>query len=330
MFHAIAGWPLWGLLLLLVLAFTVLARCADVFVDRGIGLARRLRLPAIVIGVVLVSLATTVPEVSVTLLSALAGHDHVAMGNAIGSVICNTGLALGVCAFLSPRPIHVLPTVLRLTGGFLLVAAALTLLMVLRDCRLTRGEGALLLVLMAVYLARVWRRRRPAVMPVAEAAAGLPAPRSLVSLVAGFALALVGVVVASRFVLVSAIGAALRLGVPEAVIALSLVALGTSIPEVATSIVAARRGQGEIAVGNILGASVLNLTWVIGMAAMIRPLSISPRELLVMFPAMFLMVLLTLLLLKTHTVITRREGLVLIVAYLGFLAMLTVLASPVP
>lgn len=324
-FDLLAGLPPYGLALLLVGAFALLAWCADVFVDRGVGIAHRLRVPSLLIGVVLVSLATTLPEVSVSVLSALDGRPGMALGNAVGSVICNTGLALGLCALLSPRPIHVLPSVLRVTGGFLLAAAVLCMLFVVRDLRLTRLEGLVLLALMALYLVRLVGRRPHAIHPPAATDAADREVRGLSRLLLGFAIALVGVLLASRLVLIGAVGLTVAGGIPESVIALTLVALGTSIPEVATCISAARRGQGEIAVGNILGASMLNLTWVIGMAASIHPLVLSRRELWLMFPFLFGIVILTLSVLRSHTVITRREGALLIGAYLLFLGLLKIL-----
>lgn len=323
--------PLYVGLPVLVAAFAALAFFADVFVDRSVGVARRLGVPKIVIGIVLVSLATTVPEASVSVQAALAGHPEMALGNAIGSVICNTGLALAACALLASRPVPVHPRVLHLTGGALLLLSGLTLGFVMTDHVLSRGQGAVLLMVMAAYLAvLLWRRPEGHGEAEGPGPEGLAAPpRSLGRSLGGFVLALAGVLVASRFVLASALGMARALHVPRSVVALSLVALGTSIPEVATSIVAARRGHGEIAVGNILGASILNLGWVAGLSAVVTPLSLTPLEVRFMFPALFAFVLLTLVVLWTHAVLTRREGGWLLSMYgLYLLAMAWVFRAP--
>jgi cation:H+ antiporter len=318
--------------LVMAVAFAVLSKGADVFVESSVAIAERLRIPKLVIGIVLVSLATTSPELSVSLFAALQGKPEMAMGNAIGSVICNSGLALALCAILSRRPIPVIPRVLKVTGGFLIGVALLAFLFVLPDRTLQRWEGAVLLLLFAGYMGfsyrdhRKGRHRGQMDLETLEADVRMPAPRLALLFVVGLGT----VIVASRFVIIAAITIARTLNIPEAVIALTLVALGTSIPEVATSITAARKGQGELSAGNILGANIMNICWVAGASAVANDLTLQPRELFFMFPAMFVLLGATLLVMRTHHHLSRREGVVLAGLYVAYLASFFVVFAPRP
>lgn len=183
-----------------------------------------------------------------------------------------------------------------------------------------------MLLLLAVYLSRLLRtgflspvERVAAVGGVADQRRKNRCRTSLFRPLAWFLVGVAGVVLAGRLALACAVSIAADLGVPQSLIALSIVALGTSMPEIAAGVQAARRGYGEIAVGNILGASLLNLSWVIGTAALIAPLTMPPRDAGVMFAGLFIFLLLSLLLLKTQSVITKIEGLLLLAVYLVYL-----------
>jgi len=312
----------WISLLVIVLSFALLAKSADFFVESAVGLATRFHVPRIVIGLVLVSFATTAPELSVSLMAARQGNPEMALGNAIGSVICNCGIALGLCGLFSRKPVPVLRHVLHGAGAFLLLACVAILCFVWEDGTLGRLEGLILLVFFGVYLGMLFRQYRMGTMKASELLEDLPVTpsRSLVFLVLGFLLGLGGVILASRFVVVSAVTLATRLGVPESIIALTLVALGTSIPEVATSVTSAIKGEGALSVGNILGANIMNICWVAGASALANPLGITRAEMGMMFPALFLMVGVTLLLLHTREVLMRWEGAVLVAGYAVYVA----------
>jgi len=322
------GHPLvaWGVL---AFFFWILAKCADLFVDSAVVIAERLKIPKVVIGLVLVSLATTAPELTVSMMSALQGNPEMALGNAIGSVICNCGLALALCGFLSPLPIPVPRKALWSAGGFLIGISILTAVFVAVDNTLSSAEGAVLVALFFGYLGYLFvdhrndKRNATLDLETFEDEKELPLFKQLVL----FAVGVLGIVVSSKFIIVSATSIAVSFHIPQSVIALTLVALGTSIPEVATSITAARKGQGELAIGNILGANIMNVCWVAGASAMANELTLQRREILFMFPAMFIMVAFTLFFLKSGGKLSRREGLQLLVLYLLYLASFAVIFS---
>ena len=322
--HISAAW------ICLILAFGVLARSADLFVDSSVSLANRFRIPRLVIGIVLVSLATTAPELSVSLMSALHGKPEMALGNAVGSVICNKGLGLALCALIAGTAIPVIPHVLNTSGSFLLFVSLLAFGAVLPDCTLGRFEGLILVGLFFGYLAFLFRQHRigrfhdDVDMEAASDHLHVSGPR----LVFLFLIGLAGIIVSSRVVILSATSIAVWIGIPEAVIALTLVALGTSIPEVATCVSAARKKEGALAVGNILGANIMNICWVAGFSAVVNPLSLERRELLFMFPAMCIILVVSLAMLRMGYRLTRRQGIVLLALYAAYLVSFFIVFPP--
>lgn len=313
---------------ILIAAFAVLCKGADVFVDSAVALAERMRIPKLIIGIALVSVATTTPEISVSLFAAAQGQPEMAMGNAIGSVMCDCGMALALCAIISRKPIPILPYVLKITGCFLASMAALAFLFVAFDHRLGHMEGLVLVLCFAGYITFLIRQQKRGRM---QAHMDLEPFEDEITFSLGrvilmFILGLGAIILSSRFIVVSSINIARAAGIPEAVIALSLVAIGTSIPEVATSIMSARKGHGDLCVGNILGADIMNLCLVAGGSALVSGLTIDARQIYFMFPAMFIMLGTTLLLLRTRHSLNRKEGIVLFcgyAAYLGALAWFT-------
>ncbi len=305
----------------LAIAFVILSKCADMFVESAVGIARKIDVPKLVIGIVLVSLATTAPELSVSLLSAIRGQPEMALGNAIGSVICDDGLALAMAGIFSASAIMVMPRVLKTSGVFLLFIQLVIFFCLVFDLTLSRWEGALLVTLFVGYLFMLFYQHRKGLLTedvdeiVEEALAHTPVWK----LIALFLIGLTGIVVSSEFIITSATSVALFFMIPESIIALTLVALGTSIPEVATCIVAARKGEGAIAVGNIIGADIMNICWVAGASAIANDLVLSEKSMWFMFPSMFIIVITMLLLLRAGYRLTRTKGFILLGFYIIYL-----------
>ncbi|MBN1556640.1 MAG: sodium:calcium antiporter [Lentisphaerae bacterium] len=303
-------------------SFALLAKSADSFVDSSVSLANRFRIPKLIIGLVLVSFATTTPEFAVSLLSTLRGQPSIALGNAVGSIICNTGLGLSLSAVFAAAAIPVIPHVIRTSGGFLSAMVLLAFAFLAPDHRLSRPEGALLVVLYGGYILFLFfqhqrRRYHDDIDPDAVAESLCVSVPRLGML---FALSLTGILVASEFVILSATTVARALRIPEGGIALTLIAFGSSVPEIATCLSAVRKGHGALAVGNILGANIINICWVAGVPALVRDLTASPEEFYFMFGALFVILGAALLMLRLHYRLTRRQGAVLLVLYALHLA----------
>lgn len=321
-------------LVVIVVAFGVLAYCADFLVDGAVGIAHRLRVPKIVIGIVLVGFATTSPELTVSLLAALRGHPELALGNAIGSVIVDDAVALGLGIMVAPVAIAVDSKVLKTTGLFLAAVAVVSFVLAANGT-VSRLEGVALLAIHLAYLTAVLvveGRRRRARAPDAggEDASGADAggdaeeqgkPGGLGVQALRLLGGVVGIVVASELLVESATFVARVVGASEAIIGLTIIAVGTSLPEIATSISAGRRGHGDLALGNILGADILNLLWIIGASALANPIRVDTSVVFYSFPWMLLIVGTMLLLCRIGYRLPRWKGVVLVSLYLIYLVM---------
>ncbi len=305
---------------LMVLSFVLLAKCADYLVEGAIDIARYLHAPPILIGIVIVGLGTTAPELAVSVTAALRDSPEVALGNAVGSVIYDDGLALPMAALFATTAIAIDRIVLRSAAIFLITVDLVAWYMAF-DGTLARVEGGVLVGLFILYLIySFWeQKRRPRAETEEE-----PPSRSLWIVALLFAGGLAGVVISSHFIVEATPVVAMALGLPDVVIGLVVVALGTSIPEVATCIVAARKGQGALAVGNILGADILNICWIAGASALANPLVVPADVVNFMFPWMLVIVLTMLGLMRIGYELNRWKGLVLLALCIAYLIALFV------
>lgn len=261
---------------LLLVGFALLAWSADRFIDGAAAAARRLGMPPLLIGLTIVGFGTSAPEMLVSANAALEGSPGIAIGNALGSNIANIALIVGVTALLAPLVIGT--GILRQEIPLLFAAMALTFV-VLWDGVITRWEGFLLLAGLVATLGFLsWRalhtskRDKLSKEFAAEIPADMPMKRALLWLAVGLGLLLLS----SRILVDSAISIATAFGVSELVIGLTVIAIGTSLPELAASLVSSRKGEDDIAVGNIIGSNMFNLLGVIGLAAALEPTRVEP------------------------------------------------------
>jgi len=284
------------LLLIIVVCIVLLSYGADWMIDGVVALAERTGLPKIVIGATVVSLGTTLPEAFVSVMAAYMGNPGLALGNGVGSIIADTGLIFGLTCVLAAVPVN--RFILNRTGwvqvgsATLLVVIALVMLAVTpegEEPMLNRWVGFLFLTLLAVYLyvTYLWSKQGGDMVnggedEELEELIGLG--KSWLMVIGGLVLIIVG----ARVLVPAASEIAGRFGVPEDVIAATMVAFGTSLPELMTAIAAVRKGHPEITVGNIVGADVLNCLFVIGAAAVAAPLAIPDNFYYFHFPAMLL------------------------------------------
>ncbi len=295
--------PLIGLLIAIVISLAVLAKGADILVDQAVSLSRRLGVPKMLIGATIVSVGTTLPEAAVSVLAAVQGAPGLALGNAVGSIIADTGLILGLAILIGRVPVErqlvSRQSWIQVSSALLLVFAAVPYL-ALRGTftdggRLPQGVGIAFLVLLGLYLWRSvsWSRTAPggAAADAAEEDES-PGTAPLVAL-AWLALGVIMVVAASNVLIAAVRETAARLNIPDAIIAATLVAFGTSLPELVTAVTAVRRGHGELAIGNVLGADVLNVLFVSGAAAAVTAggLAVPPAFFYLFFPSMLFVVL---------------------------------------
>ena len=288
------GFPTILLVVAIVVCIFLLSKGADWMIDGVVHLARRTGLPRIVIGATIVSLGTTTPEAVVSVMAAWMGNPGLALGNGVGSIIADTGLIFGLTCMLTIVPVN--RFILNRTGWvqvgaatLLVIIALLALVAMESDPVLHRWVGMLFLLLLAgyMYITYLWAKQG-ADLAVAGEEEDLSEILSLgkcwLMLIGGLVLVVGG----ARILVPSAAEIASRMGVPDDVIAATMVALGTSLPELMTAIVAVRKGHPEIMVGNVVGADVLNCLFVIGAAAAAKPLAVPPNFYEFHFPAMLL------------------------------------------
>ena len=236
-------------------------------------LASRLGVSPLAIGLTVVAFGTSAPELVVSLNAALAGAADISVGNVVGSNIANVALILGLAGLI--RPISVQAKVARLDAP-LMVAVSLLALGFLAGGYLGRIEGGVLLAGLVTYVVLTFRLARQAPAPVREELAAAP-PDRLPGLALGVAFSLVGLgllVGGGQLLVHAAVALASSLGLSQAAIGLTIVAVGTSLPELSTSLLAAARGQGDIAVGNVVGSNLFNLLGILGGTALVRPLAL--------------------------------------------------------
>jgi cation:H+ antiporter len=292
--NLVAGFSSIALLIIIVVCIVILSKGADWMIDGVVHLARRTGLPRIVIGATIISLGTTMPEAFVSVMAAWLGNPGLALGNGVGSIIADTGLIFGLTCLLTTVPVN--QFILNRTGWVQVGAATLLVIISLIVLAILPGQpilnrwvGFLLLFFLVgyMYITYVWAKQggSAAIEGEQEDNSELTSlGKCWVMIVGGLFLIVVG----ARILVPSAAEIAHRIGVPEDVIAATMVAFGTSLPELMTAIAAVRKGHPEITVGNIVGADVLNCLFVIGAAAAARPLSIPPNFYSFHFPAMLI------------------------------------------
>ena len=311
----------------IVLGLTALVWSADRFVDGAAATARLLGVPPLLVGMVVVGFGTSAPELTVSAFAAAAGDSEIALGNAWGSNICNVALILGLSAAISPL---VVPRAARRFALPVLLGATALSWFLLVDGTLSRADAWILLAVFAAWLGwsvrAALRGKKPAVAGDAPGG-GLSGREAAFWTLAG----LVVLVASSRALVWGAAGVARTLGTSELLIGLTVVAVGTSLPELASSVAAARKGESDLAVGNVIGSNLFNTLAVVGLAGAIRPMeTVAPAVAGRDVPVAFALTAALLLVLPVPFVwrkadvrrLARPAGWLLLAAYAGYMAWL--------
>ena len=299
-------------ILLIVAGVALVLFGADKLTEGASSLARRMNVPEIIIGLTIVAAGTSAPELFVSLVSALKGTPDMAVGNVVGSNTMNAMLIVGCAAMVAPMIIS--PSTVKKDIPFSVGASVLLILLAL-DSFLSMMDGIILLIGFAIFMTyTLMLAKKGSSEAVKESS---PVWKNLLYLIGGLA----GLVLGSNLFVDSASNVALSLGISEGVVGLTVVAGGTSLPELATSVVAARKGQSAIAIGNVIGSNVFNILLILGLTATICPLEIEGITTLDMV-VMLLSVSLVWLFSFTRYTVERWEGAALVVGYLVYLGWL--------
>ena len=310
-------------ILLFLLGFVCLIKGGDWFVDGASDIARRLKIPEIIVGATIVSIGTTLPEVMVSATSAVTGHGEIAYGNAIGSIICNTALISALTIAIRPslvkRKTFILPVI------FFFGAAIFYSLIAYLTGYFSRTVGIILVAIFVVYIVMITLRSRKypdEVEEEEETVKELPLWKTIVFLIVGAALIAVG----ARLLVDNGTIIATKLGVPESVIALTFVALGTSLPELVTAITSLIKGHSALSIGNIVGANLFNLVLVSGVSTTLSPFAVPASKtiagmnssLVIDIPLMMIVMLIMTVPALIRQKLSRVQGILLLLIYAAF------------
>lgn len=301
--------------LLLLIGFVLLIKGADFFVDGSSSLARIMKVPSVIIGLTIVAMGTSAPEASVSVNAALAGSNDIAISNVIGSNLFNGLVVVGVCAFMAGFKTN--PEILKRDMPLNIIVTAILCIMLL-DRHINHIEGIILLISMAVYIAvmviSALKNRE-----TADECKILSLPKSLIFIIGG----LISVIFGGTLVVDNACLIAKDFGVSENFIGLTIIAIGTSLPELVTSITATRKGDSGLALGNAIGSNLFNILFILGMSATICPLNVLSESIIdciiLLVSAIILYVFA-----RTKKTMNRWEGIVCVFLYVGYTAYLLI------
>ena len=297
----------------LIAGFVLLIKGADLFVDGSSSVARIFKVPAVIIGLTIVAMGTSAPETAVSISAAAQGQNEIALSNVIGSNLFNLLVVVGVCAAIKP----VIPAkeIIRRDLPISLLCAVLLLVASL-NLALGRLEGVVLLLGFVIYIGYlVFAARKNPAADTDENVKKMGPLKSALFILIGIA----GIVLGGQLVVNSASDIAASFGLSQTLIGLTIVAVGTSLPELVTSIVASRKGQNGLALGNAIGSNIFNILLVMGLSSVISPIGVNIQSVwdLVVLIAMSAVILVYLLIRKR---LDRPFGILMVLTYIGFMA----------
>ena len=310
---------MWLAVVAILVGLAILVWSADVFIDGATALAKKLNVPSFLIGVLILGLGTSAPEMVVSVLAATEGSPELALGNAYGSNIINIALVLGATVLISPIVIH--KSVVKRDLPLLAIVTAFAAWQ-LRDGVLSQADGialiVLLIVVLGIQIVMSLRGNRDTPIDADSEASETSLKRGLGSLFLGMLM----LVVSSRAIVWGAVELATLWGLSELIIGLTIVAVGTSLPELVASITAARHGEHDMALGNIIGSNIFNTLAVVGLASMIAPITASPvilsRDVLVMGVLTLLLIAMCVFAYVSNRKLGRASGTAMIVYFVGY------------
>lgn len=310
--------------LLLIVGFVLLVKGADVFVTGAGSVAKKFKIPDLIIGLTIVAFGTSAPEIAVSTVASLGGKNEMAISNILGSNIFNLMVVLGVCAII--LPIKVAPSILKREFPMCILATVLLLVMIadkflgISDVNvLSRVDGIILLVVFAVVMFTIVKsamggNKEEAPQEAQEGSEEIKEVSTVTSIVM-IVLGLVAVVGGGDLVVDNATIIATTFGMSEALIGLTIIAMGTSLPELVTSIVACKKGSSDMAVGNVIGSNIFNILLTLGIASSISPIQV---DVISVYDTIILLIftLLVFVFCKTKNTISRIEGIILVVVFI--------------
>lgn len=302
--------------IILLIGFLLLIKGADFFVEGSSSIAKLLRIPSVIIGLTVVAFGTSMPEASVSITAAISGQNELALSNVIGSNIFNLLAVVGICAIISPLPVAA--SVLKREFPFSILITAV-LLIVSWDRTVGTVDGLFLLALFLFFLIFTIKSALKSRSETQTTEAGKSQTRSPGISIFYIMGGLIAIVIGGDMVVKSAIQIAASFGLSQTLIGLTIVALGTSLPELVTSIVASRKGENDIALGNVVGSNIFNILLVLGASAALHPVAVnlfSIYDIIILIAAS----LITWIFALHKKTLGRLEGTIMLIGYVSFTA----------
>lgn len=317
------------MIVMLLVGFVLLVKGADFFVDGACALSEKLRIPAYVVGLTVVAFGTSLPEAAVSITASIQNSNEIAIGNVIGSNVFNTLVVLGASALFSPVTVkkNLLKRDFPFCLGITVLLLALMLTMNIGPSGLTRFDGIVLLAVFAVFMIYSVISGKKEALPEQPENNADEKYMSMGKCILLMVIGLAGVVIGGQLTVNGAKSLAITAGLSEKVVALTVVAIGTSLPELVTSMVAAKKNQNDIAVGNVIGSNVFNILFILGISATIG--DIIPKDSLNTIIDIFVLIGVmgfTYLLALVKKNIKRADGIVMILIYLAYMVYLLLIS----
>ena len=312
-------------IILFVIGFILITKGADIFINCTVEIGKKTHVSELVLGATIVSFATTLPELTVSLCASINNQTTMSLGNAVGSIICNTGLILGLVAFISPFKVD---RKMFLSKSTLLLISILGLVIVGLDGTVNEKDSIVLLIILAIFMYTNYKSvtsekvsKRSAVN-LQEKKNTDTKVGELLKIICLFLLGLVMMVAGSRLLVDNGSKLAEFIGIPQGIISLTIIALGTSLPELVSSLTAIRKKHHAISVGNVLGANILNITSVIALSSIPNDIPILSQNVNIDYPFMIALILVLILPTIKKNKLYRFQGLMLLLLYGAYITTL--------
>ena len=309
--------------ILLIIGFFFLIKGADLFVDGAASIARKFNIPSMIIGLTIVAMGTSAPEAAVSITSSLSGQNDMSVANVVGSNFFNILVVLGVSSLISKLPVQ--KNTIKKDTPFLLIVSGLLLVFGINKY-ISRIEGLILLIVFVYFLYSTVKMAKSATNldsssdnEIALAESDTTTQTPILKTVILSVIGILGIVIGGDMVVDSATSIATLFGMSANLVGLTIVAIGTSLPEFVTSIVAIKKGETEIAIGNVIGSNIFNILLVLGLATFISPITISTLALIDIIFMLCITILLYLFMKKDYSLV-KKQGFILIAIYISYMA----------
>lgn len=306
--------------ILFIIGFILISKGADFFINSTVEIGRKTNISELILGATIVSFATTLPELTVSLFASIDNHTTMSLGNAVGSIICNTGLILGMVVLISPFNTDRKTFASKST---ILLVSIIALIILGLDGAITKIDGCILLIILGVYMYTNYKSiLNNANKNYLYYCLTQQNEMSTVKIVVYFFVGLAMMIVGSRLLVDNGVKIAEFIGIPQGIISLTVIALGTSLPELVSSITAVRKKHHEICVGNVLGANILNIISVISISSIPNEIPILSQNIRVDYPFMIILVLTLIIPTIIKNKLYRIQGILMLGTYITYLAVL--------